>query len=396
MKSDFVFTSESVTEGHPDKLCDLISDAIVDQFLIHDPYSRILAECAVANGVIFISARFVSEASVDIPQVARQVIQRVGYSGEGFNAEDCTILTNFTEMPKELYSTVDERNLSGGQLDKFPATRHATIFGFACNQTETLMPLPIWLAHQLTRAVTEARVEKKLPYLLPDATIQVAVEYKKQKPYRIHSINMVTSHEQLSEAQLKDMRQDLVEQVISPVIDRQDIHFDATASVFVNPEGPLVGGGPVVHSGLTGRKNAVDLYGQYCRRSGAALSGKDPSRIDRIGNYQARYAAKNIVAAKLADECEVQLSYSIGQSQPVSIQVETFGTGKISDDDIVSKIKEAIDFRPAAIIANFNLRQLPADSKGGFYQKLAVYGHVGRNDIELPWEQNNKVKTLKS
>ena len=395
MKSDFVFTSESVTEGHPDKLCDLISDAIVDQFLIHDPYSRILAECAVANGVIFISARFVSEASVDIPQVARQVIQHVGYTGDGFNADDCTILTNFTELPKELYSTVNEHSLSNKQLDKFPATRHATIFGFACNQTEVLMPIPIWLAHQLTRALTEARVEKKLPYLLPDATIQVAVEYKKQKPYRVHSINMVTSHEQLSEGRFKDMRQDLVELVISPVIDREDIHFDATTSVYVNPEGPLVGGGPVVHSGLTGRKNAVDLYGQYCRRSGAALSGKDPSRIDRIGNYQARYAAKNIVAAKLADECEVQLSYSIGQCHPVSIQVETFGTGKINDDDIAGKIKESIDFRPAAIIANFNLRQLPVDSKGGFYQKLACYGHVGRNDIKLPWEQIDKVKELK-
>lgn len=396
MKSDFVFTSESVTEGHPDKLCDVISDAIVDQFLIHDPYSRILAECAVANGVIFISARFVSEASVDIPQVARQVVQRVGYTGEGFNADDCTILTNFTELPKELYSTVDERTLSAKQLDKVPATRHATIFGFACNQTNMLMPLPIWLAHQLVRELSDARFEKKLPYLLPDATIQVAIEYKKQKPYRVHSINLVTSHEQISDAQLKDMRHDLIEQVISPVIEREDIHFDATASVFINPEGPLVGGGPVVHSGLTGRKNAVDLYGQYCRRGGAALSGKDPSRIDRIGSYQARYAAKNIIAAKLADECEVQLSYSIGQSQPVSIQVETFGTGKISDDDIVAIIKEAIDFRPASIIASFNLRQLPSMSTGGFYQKLAVYGHVGRNDIELPWEQTDKVKVLKA
>jgi S-adenosylmethionine synthetase len=224
----------------------------------------------------------------------------------------------------------------------------------------------------------------------------VAIEYKKRKPYRIHSINMVTSHEEMSEAQFKDMRHNLVGQVISPVIDREDIHFDATANVYVNPEGPFVGGGPVVHSGLTGRKNAVDLYGQYARRSGTALSGKDPTRIDRIGNYQARYAASNIIAAKLASECEVQLSYSIGQSHPVSIQVETFGTGKISDDDIVAKIKEVIDFRPAAIIANFNLRQLPAAGKGGFYQKLASYGHVGRKDIALPWEQTNKAKALKA
>jgi S-adenosylmethionine synthetase len=396
MKSDFVFTSESVTEGHPDKLCDLISDAIVDQFLLHDPYSRIVAECAVANGVIFIAARFASGAAIDIPQIARQVIQRVGYVGEGFNAEDSTILTNFTELPSRLYSTVDERTLATKELDKRPATHHATVFGFACNQTETLMPMPIWIAHQLARALSDARVEKKLPYLLPDATIQVAIEYKKQKPYRVHSINMVTSHVELSETQFKDMRHDLTQQVIAPVIERENVHFDATANIFVNTEGLFVGGGPMVHSGLTGRKNAVDLYGQYCRRSGAALSGKDPSRIDRTGNYQARYAAKNIIAAKLAEECEVQLSYSIGQSSPVSIQVETFGTGKISDDDIVAKIKGSIDFRPAAIIANFNLRQLPADTKGGFYQKLASYGHVGRNDIEVPWELTDKAAALKS
>jgi S-adenosylmethionine synthetase len=396
MKSDFVFTSESVTEGHPDKLCDVISDAIVDQFLIHDPYSRILAECAVANGVIFIAARFASQASIDIPQVARQVIQRVGYTGDGFNADDCTILTNFTELPSRLYSDVDERSLSSDKMDKLPATHHATVFGFACDQTQSLMPMPIFIAHQLVKALSDARIEKQLSCLLPDATIQVAIEYKKQKPYRVHSINMVTSHEELNEAQFKDMRQDLVEHVIRPVIDRQEVHFDAAANVFVNPDGPFVGGGPVVHSGLTGRKNAVDLYGQYSRRSGAALSGKDPSRIDRIGNYQARYAAKNIIAAKLASECEVQVSYSIGQSRPVSIQVETFGTGKVSDDEIAAKIKQVIDFRPAAIIANFNLRQLPADGMGGFYQKLAIYGHVGRNDIEVPWEQTDKAKLLKS
>jgi S-adenosylmethionine synthetase len=291
---------------------------------------------------------------------------------------------------------VDERSLSNDKIEKLPATHHATMFGFACNQTENFMPMPIWLAHQLAQALSNTRVEKKLSYLLPDATIQVAIEYKKQKPYRIHSINMVTSHEELSHDQFKDMRHDLVEHVIAPVIDRQDVHFDATANVYVNPEGPFVGGGPMVHSGLTGRKNAVDLYGQYCRRSGAALSGKDPARIDRIGNYQARYAAKNIVAAKLAAECEVQLSYSIGQSQPVSIQVETFGTGKIGDDDIAAMIKDTIDFRPASIIGNFNLRQLPTDSKGSFYQKLAAYGHVGRSDIELPWEQTDKAKALKA
>jgi S-adenosylmethionine synthetase len=396
MKSDFVFTSESVTDGHPDKMCDLISDAIVDQFLVHDPYSRILAECAVANGVIFIAARFATEASIDIPQIARQVVQRVGYTGEGFNAEDCTILTNFTELPQRLYSAADERNLTSKELEKLTATRHATVFGFACNQTDAMMPMPIWIAHQLARAISQARTDKALSYLQPDAAVQVAIEYKKFQPYRIHSINMLMSHEEMSDTRFKDMRHEIVQQVITPVIEREHIHFDATANIFINPEGPFVEGGPMTHSGLTGRKNAVDLYGQYCRRSGAALSGKDPTRIDRTGNYQARYAAVNILAAELATQCEVQLSYSIGQSQPVSVQVETFGTGNISDDDIADKIKQAIDFRPGAIVANFNLRQLPKDGNGSFYQKLATYGHVGRNDIELPWEQPDKAKVLKA
>jgi S-adenosylmethionine synthetase len=395
MKTDFVFTSESVSAGHPDKLCDLISDAIVDKFLIADPYSHILAESAVANGVIFISARFVSKASVDIPQTARDVIQQINYTGADFNAADCSILTNFSELPSEQYVTVDETTLAEKELDRFPAKNHATVFGFACTQTRNLMPLPIHLAHGIVKQLDNLRLQNKLDYLLPDATAQVAVEYRGKKPYRVHSINLVTAHRKLDDAQLADMREDIIEQVFKPVIQQEDVRFDKKSNVYINPGGPVTRGGPAVHSGLTGRKNATDTYGQYCRHSAAALSGKDPSRIDRTGNYIARYAAKNIVAAGLADECEVQLSYTIEQAQPVSLQVETFGTGKVDDAELARRLIQHFDFRPAAIIAQFNLRHLPAITEGGFYRKLASYGQFGRSELGLPWEETDKVEALK-
>ena len=395
MKTDFVFTSESVSAGHPDKLCDLISDAIVDKFLIADPYSHILAESAVANGVIFISARFVSKASVDIPQIAREVIQKIDYSEADFNAEDCSILTNFSELSSETYVAVDENKLTELDYDRFPAKHHATVFGFACNQTKNLMPLPIHLAHGIVKELDSLRLQKHLNYLLPDAAAQVAVEYRDRKPYRIYSINLVTAHKKLDKSALDDMREDIIEQVFKPVVEQEKVRFDKKTKLYINPGGPIVKAGPSVHSGLTGRKNAADTYGQYCRHSAAALSGKDPSRIDRIGNYIARYAAKNIVAAGLADECEVQLSYTIEQAHPVSIQVETFGTGQIDDAELVQSLKQHFDFRPAAIIRHFNLRQLPAITEGGFYQKLASYGQFGRNELELPWEKLDKAELLK-
>ncbi|MGD8568005.1 MAG: methionine adenosyltransferase [Gammaproteobacteria bacterium] len=395
MKSDFVFTSESVSAGHPDKLCDLISDAIVDKFLRADPFSRVVAESAVANGVIFISARFVSKASVDIPQTARDMIQKVRYTGSDFNATDCSILTNFNEMPSERYVTVDETTLPEQDFDQFTAENHATVFGFACNQTANLMPLPIHLAHGIVKQLDSLRLQNKLDYLIPDATAQVAVEYRDRKAYRVHSINLITAHHKLDESGLETMGEDIIEQVFKPVIEPEDIRFDNKTRVFINPGGPVTKGGPAVHSGLTGRKNATDTYGQYCRHSGAALSGKDPTRIDRTGNYIARYAAKNIVAAGLADECEVQLSYTIGQAQPVSIQVETFGSGKVDDTHLANMLEQHFDFRPAAIIARFNLRHLPAMTEDGFYQKLASYGQFGRSELGLPWEETDKVETLK-
>lgn len=395
MKSDFVFTSESVSAGHPDKLCDLISDAIVDKFLIADPCANIVAESAVANGVVFVSARFIAKAPIDIPQIARDVIQQIDYNGADFNASDCSILTNFSELSPDQYLSVDEVTLTHEDYDQYPARHHATLFGFACNQTDNLMPLPIHLAHGIVKQLDSLRLQKKLGYLLPDATAQVAIEYRKQKPYRINSINLVTAHEKLGESELESMRNDIIEQVFKPVIDRENVRFDKKSNIYINPRGPITRGGPAVHSGLTGRKNATDTYGQYCRYSAAAMCGKDPGRIDRTGNYMARYAAKNIVAAGLADECEVQLSYTIGQSQPVSIQVETFGTGKVDDNELSQRLKQHFDFRPAAIIARFNLRHLPAKTEDGFYKKLASYGQFGRSELNLPWEELDTVDVLK-
>jgi S-adenosylmethionine synthetase len=394
MKGDFVFSSESVTEGHPDKLCDQISDAIVDEFLLHDPYSRVIAEAAVANGVVFVAARFVSTATVDIPEVARRVIRHVGYQQDDFNAKDCTVLTSLRELPPSDYQRVDERSLSDDDFERFTARNQATVFGFACDQTPSMLPLPIWLAHRLARRMSAVRLEKLLPYLAPDGKTQVAVEYQSGRPRRIHSITLLTAQRDAGQPDLDALRADLADKVIAPVFANEPLRPDERTRIFVNPDGPVVGGGPGVHSGLTGRKSAVDTYGEYARHSGAALSGKDPARIDRIGAYAARYAAKNIVAAGLASQCEVVISYAIGCARPVSVQVESFGTGVVADEEIVRRLQRHFDFRPAAIMSAFRLRWLPAERKGGFYQKLATYGHVGRRDIGLPWEQTDRAKWL--
>jgi S-adenosylmethionine synthetase len=391
MKKDFMFTSESVTEGHPDKLCDQISDAIVDRFLQQDPYARIITECAVSTGIVFIAARFEPSANVDFTNIARQVIEQVGYHKTEFNGKNCSILTSLTELPPEEHHLFDEKILSDAEIEKITVTNQATVFGFACNQTYNFMPLPIWLAHKLARQISEVRKQKILPYLTPDGKTQVGVEYKNRRPYRIHSITVIASQNQSAKPDLQQLRDDIRETVIAPVFANEAIKPDAKTRIFINPDGRFIIGGPTTHAGLTGRKNAIDTYGEYSKHSGSALSGKDPVRIDRIGAYAARYAAKNVVAAKLADECEVQLSYSIGLSRPVSVQVETFGTGKISDEEITAILEKHFDFRLAGIIKQFNLRFLPSLTKGGFYRQLAAYGHVGRSDIELPWEKVDKV-----
>jgi S-adenosylmethionine synthetase len=397
MRKDFMFTSESVTEGHPDKLCDQISDAIVDRFLQQDPAAGIIAECGVATAIIFIAARFAANASVDIPNVARQVITQIGYEQPEFNGKTCSVVTSLKEMPRDDLRWVDEQDLPEAEMDRLTVKNQVTVFGFACNQTPALMPLPIWLAHKLARRLTSVRLQKLLPYLTPDGKTQVGVEYRDRRPYRIHSITVIASQSRPPAAggpACKRLQDDLKEAVIDFVFQEEPIKPDRDTHIFINPDGLFIGGGPAVHAGLTGRKTAIDTYGEYARHSGAALSGKDPSRIDRVGAYVARYAAKNVVAAGLADECEVQLSYSIGLSHPVSVQVETFGTGRISDEAITTLLKRHFDFRLTGIIRQFNLRRLPSLVKGGFYRKLAVYGHVGRMDIGLPWEVNDKIGVL--
>ncbi|MBI5444260.1 MAG: methionine adenosyltransferase [Deltaproteobacteria bacterium] len=398
MQNDFVFTSESVTEGHPDKLCDQIADAVLDRFLQQDPLSSLVTECAVSTAVVFLAARYRSEALVDLANIARQVIRQVGYEGQDFNGRNCSVITSVRELPPDA-QRVDEALLTEAELDAISARNQATIFGYACNQTAALLPLPIWLAHKLARRLTSARFQKALPYLTPDGKTQVAVEYRSGSPRRIHSIAVIASQDRSAAAggpTLERLRSDLREAVIDFAFRDEGIKPDGETRIFVNPDGPFLVGGPSMHSGLTGRKNAVDTYGEYSRHSGAALSGKDPSRIDRVGAYAARYAAKNVVAAGLASQCEVHLTYSIGAARPVSVQIQTFGTGRIPDHRIAALVESHFDFRVGGIVRQFNLRRLPAMVKGGFYRKLAAYGHVGRMDIGLPWEVTDRAELLRA
>jgi S-adenosylmethionine synthetase len=394
MKKDFMFTSESVTEGHPDKLCDQISDAIVDHCLRQDPFSRVIAECAVSTSIVFIAARFAVDGTVDFQGIARRVIGQIGYEQESFNPKTCSVVTSLRELPEDPSLRFDERALSDEEIERIPVRNQVTVFGFACNQTPSLMPLPIWLAHKLARRLTSVRLQKILPYLAPDGSTQVGVEYRDRRPCRVHSLTVVTSQNREGDPDPDRLRKEIREAVIDQAFGDEAIRPDDETRVFVNPDGPFPVGGPAIHSGLTGRKNAIDTYGEYSRHSGSALSGKDPVRIDRIGAYAARYAAKNIVAAGVANECEVQLSYSIGLSRPVSVQVETFGTGRRPDGEIAGILEKNFDFRLAGILRQFNLRHLPGVVKGGFYRKLAAYGHVGRMDIGLPWEVADKINLL--
>jgi S-adenosylmethionine synthetase len=394
MMKDFVFTSESVTPGHPDKLCDQISDGIIDRFLQQDVTAKVRTESAVSGGVLFLAARISSNVEIDLPDVARQVIREVGYEGGDFNADDCTVMTNLLEYPEGRRRPIDASRLSDGEVEEIRANNQVTVFGFACTQTPDLMPLPIWLAHELARRLYSAGYEGELPYLHPDGKTQVAVEYQDGRPVRIHSISLLASQKEPGQRKLNALHDDLLEAVIEPAFTDQAVRPDKKTELFVNKGGLFIGGGPAGHSGLTGRKTAVDTYGEYARHSGAALSGKDPLRIDRVAAYAARHAAKNLVAAGLATQCEVILSYSIGQAHPVSVQVETFGTGKVQEEELVRRIAASFDFRPAAIVRDFDLQRLPAAATGGFYRKLACYGQVGRADPRVPWEETNKAKLL--
>ncbi len=388
-----MFTSESVTEGHPDKLCDQISDAIVDHFLKQDPYARVRAECAVSSAIIFIAARYASEAKVDFAYLARKVIRKIGYDQPDFNDKICSILSAPQELQSDEAGRFDEDTLTDEKIDKITAKNQVTLFGFACDHTPQLMPLPIWLSNKLARRLTQVRREKILSYVQPDGKVQVGVAFDNRKPVRIHSVTISISQRDPARPGPKKLHQDIVEHVIKPVFADESIRPDKQTRIFINPDGPYLGG-PTHHSGLTGRKSAVDTYGEYARHSGDALSGKDPLRIDRVGAYAARYAAKNVVAAGLAAECEVMLSYSIGLTQPVSLQVQTFGTGKIPEPRIVELLTRNFDFRLAGIMKHFKLRQLPLMHVDGFFQKLAAYGHFGRTDMELPWEATDKTQDL--
>lgn len=395
MSNDYIFNSESVTAGHPDKVCDQVSDAIVDHFLMQDPHAHVVAESAVSSGVMFISTHFASQAVLDITEVARSVVRDIGYPQHVFDADACSVMTSYTDHTATEYQVLDFARLDDEYIDRLPSRQQLSVTGYACDQTVDLMPLPIWLAHRLAGRLDAEKVRKKLPYLLPDGKVQVAVEYKEGRASRIHGINLVVSQTDLEAADIARLHADLGKQVIEPVLKDVDCPLDADTLVSVNPEGQLIGGGPAAHSGLTGRKTGMDTYGEYSRHSGVALSGKGPFRIERVGAYAARHAAKNVVAAGLASECEVQLSYAVGSAAPVSVRVRCFGTGTIPDAEIVARLRAVFDFRLAALVRDLELTTLPAAHPEGFYRRLAVYGQMGRSDLDVPWERTGKAAALK-
>ena len=408
----YLFTSESVTEGHPDKVCDQISDAILDEFLSKDPSSRVAAETTATTGMVLVCGEITSNCYVDIPQVVRNTIKDIGYTGSaggGFDADTCAVLTSIDEQSvdiaggvnKALESRNDSSITSTSETSDIGAGDQGIMFGYACNETPELMPLPISLAHKLSYRLAQVRKEGILPYLRPDGKSQVTVEYTNGKPSRIHTVLISTQHAPeisgiTDNSKIQSIiSSDLKEYVIDYIFETESIKPDSDTIILINPSGRFVVGGPQGDTGLTGRKIIVDTYGGYSRHGGGAFSGKDPTKVDRSAAYAARYVAKNIVAAGLADKCEIELAYAIGKAEPVSIFVDTFGTGVISDDDISEIISKNFDLRPAAIIRDFDLRNLPAKNGGKFYQRLAAYGHVGRTDIYVPWEQLDKVELLK-
>ncbi len=396
MITDFVFNSQSVTAGHPDRMCDIVSDALIDAFLRQDPITRITAECALSKNVLFLAARYASDAVVDIPETARNALQKIAYRLQDFNAADCTVVTSLIEQSKSVRET-DVSALEDDEMDHITVSHQATVFGYACTHTPDLMPLPIALANALARQLFQARKTGALPYLSPDCTTQAGIEFANGKPKRIHSINLIIGCEDSGAAPTTvQMEEDLRHHVIFPVLANATIQSDNLTKIVINPDGPFMRSGPRAHSGMTGRKGDSDTYGCFARHSGSALSGKSPSRIDRVGVYAARHAAKNIVAAGLADECEVQLSYSIGYAGPVSVLLNTYGTGKLDDGALRKRLLRHFDFRLGAIVRDFNLRRLPELHHGSFYQQLPVFGHFGEQGLALPWENTQQALLLQN
>jgi len=406
----YLFTSESVTEGHPDKICDQISDTILDTMLALDPDSRVAAEVVVNTGLVLVTGEISSKAKVNFVEVVRKKIAEIGYTNpknNGFSADSCSVLIAIDEQSADIAQGVDQaqetrEKTSDERWDEVGAGDQGLMFGFACNETPELMPLPISLAHRISLELARVRKSGRLDYLGPDGKTQVTVEYEDGKPVGIDTVLVSTQHTETidglssnEEVQAR-IKKDLWQAVVLPAFAGLEIQPSDSTRFLVNPTGKFVIGGPQGDSGLTGRKIIVDTYGGYSRHGGGAFSGKDPTKVDRSAAYACRYVAKNIVAAGLADKCEVQLSYAIGVARPVSIFVETFGTGNIPDDKLLDLVTEHFELRPAGIIETFNLRGLPQERGGRFYQDVAAYGHFGREDLDLPWEKTDKADALKA
>lgn len=408
MSRRYLFTSESVTEGHPDKICDQISDTILDTLLTQDPSSRVAAEVVVNTGLVLITGEITTKANVNYVHLARKKIAEIGYTNadNGFSANSASVLVALDEQSPDIaqgVNTAQETRAEDSEqlFDKIGAGDQGIMFGFACNETPELMPLPISLAHRIARRLAAVRKTGDLPYLRPDGKTQVTVAYEDGRPVGIDTILISTQHaanigEITDEAAVQaKIKQDLWSAVVEPVFEDIDIKPNQETRFLVNPTGKFVIGGPQGDSGLTGRKIIVDTYGGYSRHGGGAFSGKDPTKVDRSAAYAARYVAKNIIAAGLADKVEIQLSYAIGVARPTSILVDTFGTGKVDEEILLELIKQNFELRPAGIIHAFNLRNLPSERGGRFYQDVAAYGHFGRTDLDLPWERTDKADVLK-